>query len=302
MMPNFLILGVPRSGTTTTYEGLKQHPQVFVSPIKEPMFFILQGEKELSPALSKHRGPRDLNGYQSLFRGVVQEKAVGEASTYYLFSPQAPLEIKKYIPEAKMIAIFRNPVDRAYSHFLLNRLAGAEPIADFKEAFDAEEERIRKKWFPYWSYRGVGYYGQQIERYFSLFDRAQFRFFLFEDLKADPDRFFMEIFQFLGVEETINVRLPVKYNPSGVPRNRIIHGFLSKPNFIKSQMKRILPEKIQYNLHVGFMNRNLAKPPLPAEVRRRILALYREDILKTQDLIHRDLSSWLSPEPRGDDS
>lgn len=296
MLPNFLIIGAPRSGTTTIYEGLKKHPQIFLSSLKEPMFFILEGEKELFPGPQNPIGPRELNGYRELFKDVQREKAVGEASTFYLFSPKAPLRIREYLPDAKLIAIFRNPVDRAYSHFLTNRLAGTEPIADLEEAMAAEEERIQKGWFLFWCYRGMGFYGRQIERYFSHFDRRQFRFFLFEDLIADPALIFSAISRFLGVDETVRIRLPEKYNPSGVPRIRLVHDFLNKPNFIKSQFKRILPEKTQYNLLTKFMNRNLAKPPLHPDVRRRILAIYREDILKTQDLIQRDLSSWLSLE------
>jgi hypothetical protein len=296
MLPNFLIIGAPRSGTTTIFKSLQRHPQIFLSAVKEPMFFILEGEKALFPGPQNPIGPREINGYQSLFEGVKREKAVGEASTFYLFSPKAPLRIKKYLPEIKFIAIFRNPMDRAYSHFLQNRLAGTEPIANLEEAMAAEEERIQKGWFLFWCYQSIGFYGRQIERYFSLFNPRQFRFFLFEDLIANPAGLFTEIFQFLDVDETVRIKLPMKYNSSGVPRNKIIHDFLTKPNFIKKQLKRIIPEKTQYNLLTRFMNRNLAKQPLSVEVRRRILATYRDDILKTQDLIHRDLSPWLSLE------
>ena len=246
------------------------------------------------------RGPRDLSSYRYLFQGAKPQQAVGEASIYYLFSPKAPLRIKKYLPKAKFIVILRNPVDRAYSHFLHNRLLEKEPIADFEDALNAEEERIRQGWFIFWSYRGAGYYGTQIERYFSIFDREQFRFFLFEDLIANPANLFQQIFRFLGVDGSVRIQLPDKFNSSGIPRNKILHDFLNKPNFIKSQLKRILPEKAQYNLLTRFMNRNLAKPALNAEVRRRLLGTYRDDIVKTQDLIHRDLSSWLAPEQSED--
>jgi len=294
MLPNFLILGAPRCGTTTLYETLKQHPQVFVSPVKEPMFFVLEGEKDLFPGLKSPQGPRDLGAYQSLFIGAEKAKAVGEASPIYLYSPKAASGIRKYIPDAKMIAILRNPVDRAYSHFLFHRLKGEEPIADLEEAMAAEAGRTRMGWFLFWSYRGMGFYGAQIERYFSLFDREQFCFFLFEDLLSRPAELFMKIFDFLGVEDRTRIRLSEKYNASGIPQNRFLHGFLTRPNILKTYGKRFFPEKSHYRLLTRFMNRNLAKPPLSAEVRSRILPVYREDILKTQDLIGRDLSSWLA--------
>jgi hypothetical protein len=259
------------------------------------MFFILEGEKETFPGPVSPKGPRNWKEYLSLFQDVRDEKAIGEASIYYLFSPKATLGIKKYIPDAKFVAIFRNPVDRAYSHFLHNRILGSEPIADFEGAMAAEEDRIGKGWFYFWSYRSIGFYGQQIERCFSHFDPRQFRFFLFEDLLSNPERLFHEIFRFLEVDEMVRIPPPARYNSSGIPRNRAVHEFLTKPNFFKSQLKRFLPRKTQYELMANAMNRNLVKPTLPEETRRRILAVYREDILKTQDLIHRDLSSWLSP-------
>jgi hypothetical protein len=295
MLPNFLIIGAPRSGTTTLYESLKQHPQIFLSPMKEPMFFILEDETKTYIGPSHPHGSLDIHGYRSLFHGVRNQKAIGEASPCYLFSPKAPGKIKKYIPDAKILVILRNPVERAYSHFLFNRLGGIEPLADFSEAMAAEEDRLRKGWFIYWCYQGMGYYGRQIERYFSSFDPQQFRFFLFEDLLDAPAELFRGIFKFLGVDESVRIAKPEKYNSSGTPRSRIVHDLLNRPSLLKSPLKKVLSTKNQYRLLTKFVNRNLQKPPLDEEVRRRLTALYREDLLKTQDLIHRDLSSWLEP-------
>jgi len=275
------------------YETLKQHPQVFASPVKEPMFFILEGEKDFFPGLKSPQGPRHLEEYQSLFIGAEKAKAIGEASPCYLYSPKAASGIRKYIPNAKMIAILRNPVDRAYSHFLFHRLLGEEPMDNFEEAMAAEAERGRMGWFLFWCYRGMGFYGAQIERYFSLFDRKQFRFFLFEDLLSRPDELFKQIFDFLGVDTGVRILLAEKYNASGIPRSRLFHGFLTRPNILKTCLKRFFPEKTHYRVLTNFMNRNLAKPLLSMEVRSRILPVYREDIMKTQDLIGRDLSAWL---------
>ncbi len=293
MLPNFLIIGAPRSGTTTLYESLKRHPQIFMSPIKEPMFFILEGDTKeyVGPVLPK--GFRDIEAYRSVFRGVREEKAVGEASPFYLFSPKAPPKIKKYIPQVKIIALLRDPVDRAYSHYMLHCMGQLEPLSDFREAVAAEKERIRKGWFIYWCYQGLGYYGKQIERYFSYFNPSQFRFFLLEDLIHSPDRLFREIFQFLGIDENIRIRKPEKYNSSGNLNNRFVRYMVLKPNIIKSALKKVLSEWTQYYLLTKFTNISLTKPPLSLEIRGQMIELFREDILKTQDLIQRDLSAWL---------
>lgn len=108
MMPNFLIIGAPRAGTTLLYEGLWRHPEIYMSPVKEPWFFC---EEELQIV-------QDLETYRALFSEVRDEEAIGEASTIYLYSPKAPLCIKQHLPDARLVATLRNPVERAYSQFL----------------------------------------------------------------------------------------------------------------------------------------------------------------------------------------
>jgi hypothetical protein len=295
MLPNFFIIGAPRSGTTTLYETLKQHPQIFLSPVKEPMFFILEGDKTVYRGPKIPQGVREVESYRSLFRNAGMKQAVGEASPCYLFSPQALRGIKNSVPDAKFIVILRNPVDRAYSHFLFHRMEGTEPIADFEAAMAAESERAEKGWFIFWNYRGMGFYGRQIERYFSHFDQRQFRFFLLEDLRDRPRDLFTDIFRFLKVDDGIRVQLHARYNPAGIPKNRFLHAFLTKPNMLKNLLKRLVPNESHSIVLTRSIGYNLAKPTLGREVRGRILDIYREDILKTQALIHRDLSSWLEP-------
>jgi hypothetical protein len=294
VLPNFLIIGAPRSGTTTLYASLLQHPDVFLSRPKEPMFFILEGGPERYPGPRSPAGARSLEEYQALFRGAELKKAVGEASPCYLFSPMAPYRIQHHIPDSKFIAILRNPVDRAYSHFIFHRMYGAEPLADFEKAVSAEEERKRKGWFFLWAYRGMSLYGEQIERYFSIFQKRQFRFYLFEDLVSDPHGLLADIFRFLGVDDRVRIHLPERNNPSGIPRHRSIHDFFSRPNFLKTQLKKIIPERVQFLLLARFFRWSyVEKPALTEDIRGRMLEMFREDILRTQDLIQRDLSAWL---------
>ena len=146
-MPNFIVIGASKAGTTSLYEYLKQHPQIYMSPMKELRFFAIEGEKV------DFCGPWDrieierysiktLEDYKNQFQGVTDEIAIGEASPWYLYSEKAPKSIKSYIPDAKLIAILRDPVDRAYSHFSMHVMNGREPLADFTQALQEEEERI----------------------------------------------------------------------------------------------------------------------------------------------------------------
>jgi hypothetical protein len=120
-MPNFLIIGAAKSGTTSLHHYLKQHPQVYMSQIKEPSFFAFEGTKPAIPGPWKrwaaHNFITDIQAYRSLFQGVSDEVAIGEASTIYLVHPTAPQRIRHYVPDAKLIAILRDPAERAYSNY-----------------------------------------------------------------------------------------------------------------------------------------------------------------------------------------
>ncbi len=151
-LPNFLVIGATKSGTTSLYTYLKQHPEVYM-PMKEPNFFALEGRE---PPF--FRGPEgwkepsqkritDLEGYRTLFAGASGEKAMGEVSPLYLYAPQAAYRIRRYVPEAKLVAILRNPVERAYSAYMHLVREDREPLG-FAEALKEEERRIQSNWGP----------------------------------------------------------------------------------------------------------------------------------------------------------
>ncbi|MBN1439946.1 MAG: sulfotransferase [Anaerolineales bacterium] len=292
-LPNFLILGAPRSGTTTIYQNLRSHPEVFMGPVKEPMFFILEGEKTPEYLALVPNAVTEWETYRRLFQGAGKAKAIGEASTFYLFSKKAASRIRHRIRSAKFIAILRNPADRAFSHFLHNRIEGIEPLENFLEALEAEEERRRKGWFMYYYYRDAGFYGKQINCYFSKFSKDQFLFLSFDELTKSPDTMYKKIFRFLGVYDSIRIPRQIRYNPSGTPKNRRWSEFLRKPNPIKNIFKQFLPQTIQYNLFTKLNGWNLSKPVLQENIRRELIEEYRNDIVETQKLTGLDLSSWL---------
>jgi len=159
-MPNFLIIGAPKSGTTSLAQYLGQHPEVYISPKKEPYFFAFENEQVdfLGPGIQgkdhiiNSAVVVDLEEYRRLFQGVSNEVAIGEASTLYLSFPKAAERIKYHIPDVKLIAILRDPADRAYSGFMHSLRDNCEPIADFAQALAAEEERIKLNWGPLWRY------------------------------------------------------------------------------------------------------------------------------------------------------
>jgi hypothetical protein len=289
-MPNFLIIGAMKSGTTALYYYLEQHPEIYMSPVKEPNFFSSQEQENAADAVT------NIGTYQDLFRGGSGKKALGEASHSYLYEPRAAAEIKRYVPEAKLIAILRNPIDRAYSHFLHMVRSGTEPLDDFAQALREEEVRIHKE-RTFQDYIGRGLYYNQLKRYFRTFPQEQVRVYLYEDLSGAPISTVQDAFRFLKVDDSFVPDVSLRRNVSGQPKYKTLDGLLRRQSRIKHAAKIYLPARMRWRLSKTFddlKTRNLAEPPpVQSKVRRHLIGVYREDILKVQELIHRDLSGWL---------
>lgn len=298
VMPNFLIIGAAKAGTTALYYYLKQHPQIYMSPVKETNFFALEGEKLNFRGPGDHEAINsfsitDLESYLLQFQEVSNEIAIGEASPLYLYSPKAPERIKFYIPNAKLIAILRNPVERAYASFLHLIRDGRESFTDFTQALQEEEARIQNNWEHIWHYKQMGFYYNQLKRYYDTFAPGQIKVYLYEDFKTRPVSVLQDIFRFLGVDDTFIPDMSIRPNVSGIPKSKVMHSFLTKPNLIKTILKPFFPARLRQRIVTSLKNRNLVKPELSPEIRRYLIQVYKEDIMKLQDLIQRDLSKWL---------
>lgn len=297
-MPNFLIIGAARSGTSSLYEYMNQHPDVFFSPNKEPLFFAFDGEKV------DFNGPGDdrqvniktvtnLSAYQELFRGVTTEKAIGEASAAYLYLQKAPETIHRYLPKAKLIAVLRNPVDRAYSSFLYTIRDNREPLRNFGEALAQENARIANNWEHLWHYKNMGFYYQQLSRYYQLFDKSQIKIYLNDDLRKNTADVVHDAFSFLEVDADFQPDFSVIYNKGGVPKRKLLNRILTRQSRFKSMLRPFMPSVLM-KAYTQLKHSNLDKPELEGEVRLALSRIYRDDILKLQDLIEKDLSSWLA--------
>ena len=305
-MPDFLIIGAAKSGTTALYHYLNQHPQVYMSPEKEPRFFALEGQTPDFRGPADHRGINrcrftSIEAYRELFREASEAEVAGEASTLYLYSPEAPENIARHAPDAKLIVVLRNPVDRAYSAFLFMLRDSREPLDDFSLALEDEKRRIAENWGPEYHYLQRGFYYPQLERYLDRFGREKVRIYLYEDLMEDPDGVVRDMFRFLGVEDSFTPDMSSKHNVSGIPASKVLQRaylFLRGSSPLKSALKTLLPAKVRHRMYLralrSVQRRNLKKaPPLSPRVRRELTEAYRDDILKLQDLIQRDLSKWL---------
>jgi hypothetical protein len=293
-LPDFLIIGAAKSGTTSLYEYLGQHPQVYKSPIKEPRFFAY-GE-----STQQFNGPGDssigyishLADYQRLFAEATPTQIIGEASPIYLYSGRARERIRQYVPDVKLIAILRHPADRAFSHFLDRVREGTETPLDFSAALKAEPERKSHNWYPHWLYRERGYYYRQLAAYYAVFPAEQIRVFLYDDLQTAPLALMQSIFRFLEVDDRFCPDLAQKYNEGGYwLKNRRTWTWL-RTSRLKNIVKASLPSALYQNLKQRVFSQMVVKARLSTELRAEMTADYREDILHLQELIGRDLSHW----------
>ncbi|WP_446384391.1 sulfotransferase family protein [Coleofasciculus sp. E2-BRE-01] len=294
-LPNFLVIGAAKAGTTSLYYYLKQHPQIFMTTRKEPRFFALK-DIQLD-----FRGPAqginktsvtNYNEYCNLFNEVTNEIAIGEASTIYLYDPRAPKLIKHYIPDVKLIAILRDPIERAYSSFSHLTRDGYETLT-FLQALREEKARILDNWPHLWHYRESGFYYEQLKRYFEIFSKQQLKIYLYEDLKSNSIAVVQDIFIFLGVDDSFIPDL-TKQNESGKPKSRLLIYLFKRNNFLKSLLKPFFFQAWRNYIRSKALKLNLEPMPhLPLEVRQELVEIYRKDILKVQDLIQRDLSKWI---------
>lgn len=298
LLPDVLVIGAPRSGTTSLYRYLGQHPQVFMSPVKEARFFAFEG---VPPDFQGPADARSINrntvttlfGYQALFREQKDEQLAGEASPIYLYyGDRAAPRIQQHVPEVKLVAILRDPVERAYSDFLNTVRLGWEPLHDFREALEAEEHRIQAGWSPFYHYRAKGFYYQQVKRYTERFDASQLRIYRYERLRADADGLMRDLFEFLGIQPVPNLDTGTRHNRSGLPRSRALHRLLTHP--VAERLFRGPARRLRE--HWRDANLTATKPPLDPALRAELTAGYREDILKLQDLLDWDLTAWLHDE------
>ena len=300
-MPNFLILGAAKSGTTALYSYLRQHPDVYMPSVKEPRFFAFEGE-ELAFNGPQGHGARfnqetitDLETYEALFNDVKHEKAIGEASPAYLSSAEkAASRIHHYIPNAKLIAILRQPAERAYSAFLHTVRSGRETNLNFEVVLGLEEKRLQDNWGAIWQHKHLGFYYDQLRPYYRLFPKEQLKIYLYEDLQNDATGLIQDIFSFLDVDHTFTPDVTNRVNVSGIPRSRWLRQFLiSSNNPLKNSVKQLFPEKFRRRTIKKLKDANLMRPEISQEIKYRLTLNYKNDILKLQDLIERDLSGWI---------
>ena len=294
--PNFIIIGAMKAATTSLYTYIKQHPDIFMTKVKEPMFFNnFQQENNYNILGSKSKKATKLEEYLAMFKDAKNEKAIGEASPAYIYNENAPYLIKEHLPDVKIIAILRQPTDRAYSNFLHTKRADRENVNSFGQAIKIEKERISDNWSPLYHYIQKGFYSVQLKRYYNLFPKENIKVYLFEDVVKTPKETLKDIFKFLNVDENIEIDVSKKSNVSGTPKG--ILGFILKKMRYYNLMPKFAISDYLPTFIISLLFKSVYKDTekLDSVLRKELTdKYYREEILKLEKLIDRDLSNWLS--------
>jgi hypothetical protein len=300
--PNLFIIGAPKAGTTSLYEYLRGHPDVYMSPVKEPAYF----SPDVPPQKVRFQHGRDLERYLDLFAGARDERYLGEGSTYYIYSRQAPTLIDEFSPDARIVAMLRNPVEMAWALHGQRAAHGREPLLDFEEALAADErpdagggarrDTVQKVG----RYRDRARYAEQLERWFAVFGRDRCHVIVFEDFAADTASAFTQLLAWLGIDASYRPDEFAVHNPSHTVRRGFVRSALSTaPGRWAAQ--RLLPHVLGFErstrIAQGMKRSDVGRTkeprkPIPAAVRRALQDDLLPDVNRLSDMLGRDMAAF----------
>jgi hypothetical protein len=287
MMPNFFIVGTPKAGTTSLYHYLEEHPDIYMSPIKETNYFSYDEIKSQGLFYNEEH-ISSLHQYQKQFKEVKDEKAVGEASVSYLYYPLVPSKIKKLNPEAKIIIVLRNPVDRGFSHYLMDKRLGFVNIS-YEDIVWKNSTHPQSKLY-YQQYVSLGQYYEQVKRYLEVFGDRQVKILFYEDIVKDMQNVVKELYAFLNVDVTFSPDTQQQHNVYSSPKNFFIEKLYAQKK-IRTIAKKIFGENIQQQVMHFFFRKE--KPVLNEKLKLDLIEVYKTNVYKTSELLKKDLTFWL---------
>ncbi|MBV9487001.1 MAG: sulfotransferase [Frankiaceae bacterium] len=300
-LPDFLLIGAPKAGTTALHVALSRHPDLFLSAIKEPKFFLTDEEPPVARG-----GPGDARtireqiwrrrDYEALFDGAPAHAKKGESTTLYLRDWKAHRRIHRLIPQAKLVAVLRDPVERAHSNWTHLRSAGLEPESDFVTACHLEAERKAKGWAPFWYYLEQGRYGDHLEHLLSVFPKEQVLVLLYRDYREHPIETVDTVCRFLGVAEGLVTDVPTE-NLTVASSPSVANNVLRRVIRLADDADRRLPfgvgSLVKAPAAALLQREQRTRSPLTTHQRRELLPKFEADIRRLESLTDRSFSHWL---------
>jgi hypothetical protein len=295
MGPTFILIGAGRSGTTSIHAYLAQHPEVFV-PEKSPNHFVA------ADPIPEWEGPSlramarqwvaDPAAYERLFEDAGSAKARGDVSPVYLQSVNAPSRIAARYAGVRIVAILRDPVERAHAHYQGRRRDGLDRRESFEQVVNEELSRPLPEVVAFGSHLGCGRYHHFLKPYYDLFSRDRIRIYLYEDLQQDAAALMADLQAFIGVDRAFRADLSHRGGQTGEIRNPLARLIWTRSVAVRTALRPWLPRGFR-DRAAPIVMRDLHRPSLDPAMRERLRPLFREDVRRLQELIGRDLSHWL---------
>lgn len=275
-------MGAPRCGTTSLYEYLKNTPNFFMCPIKEPNYFSIS----IDSSTLYYNHTRKKEDYLKLFKHTNNALAIGEASPQYLRDPKAPNFIHENIPNAKIIIILRNPVERAFSHYLLRFGSGSESLSfkkTMQKALDAnEDDDFARRIYV------AGMYSEQVQRYVEIFGKSNIKILIFEEFIKDTWNSVKDIITFLGLKENPPESVSEVHNTYTEPRNNMFK-MLLRNNSVRQVGKTVFPFYVQNFIMKKLISKKGIKQKMTSDENTFVRNLYVEDVKKLSKILNREL-------------
>ncbi|MBT3612118.1 MAG: sulfotransferase [Flavobacteriales bacterium] len=296
-LPNFLIVGAAKCGTSSLHNYLNQHPDVYMPSyneqgmkVKEPRFLIKNLVKD-----RLHNGIWNLESYQALFNHVVNEKAIGESTVLYLYYyNEAIKNIKKYLgDDVKIIIMLRNPVDRAFSAYT-HVSRSMKELLSFEEALKIEKNRLENDIVltPMVMYKNMGLYHDMVKAYIDNFKNIHV--IMHEDFQYNTKQVVKETLAFLGILRVVELDIHSKHNVGGKSwRFSFLKFFFMQDNFIKKELRFVFSKKLRskFRIFLEYFLKEKIKPINP-ETKKELIRFFRNDVEKLEELLNVDLKSW----------
>jgi hypothetical protein len=306
--PDFLIVGAPKAGTTALHAALAQHPEVFVTRPKEPKYWLCDGAPP--PHWS---GPGDRHSqqewiwredeYAALFAEAPPGCVRGESTPFYLWSRGAHRRIAEALPEVRLIAVVRDPIDRAYSNWMHLWSDGLEPVDDFEEAFALQDARVRAGWAPFWRYRDLGRYGEQLQHLYACLDRTRVLVLRYRDVVDDPQGTVDRACRFLGIATGQVATIP-RDNARGFVEPGLRARVLGSVVRTGAGLGQFVPPQVWRRASAPLVARLSGprpgtRPHLQPDQRARLVPAFADDVQLLTELTGEDFSDWVSTRSRG---
>ncbi len=304
-LPNFFVIGVPKAGTTALHVVLARHPQLFMSEVKEPKFFMCDGPPPTRGGPGDAKTFRERlwrrEDYEDLFARAPEGALRGESTPFYLYDPDAQRRLHETVPDAKLIAVLRDPVDRAHSKWTHLWSAGLEPEGDFVAACRLEQRRAEAGWAPFWRYLALGRYGEQLQRLYTHFPREQVLVLRYWQLRDEPVPTLDRICGFLGVEGGLLREIPaanVTTHATASLKNRILSGLLRALTAIDRHLPAPVRHRGEDALSRMIQSGQRRRHPLTVEQRAELIPYFAADVALLQELTGESFADWLQAAPR----